>query len=81
MAVISFAFIAKLICVFVSAYAKVWFYHDPAHMSLFIQVHVFYISRGADPAVILGGNYYHLVVGRSTSGVWSAMDAHYILYL
>ena len=32
-AVISFAVTAKLICVFVFAYAKCWFSHDTAHMS------------------------------------------------
>ena len=31
-ALISFAVTAKLICVFVFAYAKRWFYHDAAHM-------------------------------------------------
>ena len=31
-ALISFAFTAKLICVFVFAYAKRWFSHDAAHM-------------------------------------------------
>ena len=33
MALISFAVTAKLICVFVFAYAKCWFSHDAAHMS------------------------------------------------
>ena len=32
-ALISFAVTAKLICVFVFAYAKCWFSHDAAHMS------------------------------------------------
>ena len=31
---ISFAFTAKLICVFLFAYAKSWFSHDAAHMEL-----------------------------------------------
>ena len=31
-ALISFAITAKLICVFVFAYAKCWFSHDAAHM-------------------------------------------------
>ena len=31
-ALISFAVTAKLICVFVFAYAKSWFSHDAAHM-------------------------------------------------
>ena len=31
-ALISFAFTAKLICVFVFAYAKRWFSHDAAHI-------------------------------------------------
>ena len=31
-ALISFAVTAKLICVFVFAYAKLWFSHDAAHM-------------------------------------------------
>ena len=31
-ALISFAVTAKLICVFVLAYAKLWFSHDAAHM-------------------------------------------------
>ena len=31
-ALISFAVTAKLICVFVFAYAKCWFSHDAAHM-------------------------------------------------
>ena len=34
-ALISFAVIAKLICVFVFAYAKCWFSHDAAHISLY----------------------------------------------
>ena len=33
-ALISFAVTAKLICVFVFAYAKSWFSHDEAHMDL-----------------------------------------------
>ena len=33
-ALISFAFTVKLICVFVFAYAKHWFSHDVAHISL-----------------------------------------------
>ena len=32
-ALISFAVTAKLICVFVFAYAKCWFSHDAVHMS------------------------------------------------
>ena len=32
-ALISFAFTAKLICVFVFAYAKSWFSHDEAQLS------------------------------------------------
>ena len=31
-ALISFAVTAKLICVFVFAYAKLWFSHDAAHL-------------------------------------------------
>ena len=31
-ALISFAVTAKLICVFVFAYADCWFYHEVAHM-------------------------------------------------
>ena len=33
-ALISFAVTAKLICVFVLAYAKRWFSHDAVHLSL-----------------------------------------------
>ena len=33
-AMISFAVTAKLICVFVFAYAKRWFSHDAAHMKI-----------------------------------------------
>ena len=33
-ALISFAVTAKLICVFVFAYANHWFSHDMAHMSM-----------------------------------------------
>ena len=33
-ALISFAVTAKLICVFVFAYAQCWFSHDPAHFRL-----------------------------------------------
>ena len=33
---ISFAVTAKLICVFVFAYAKIWFSHDAAHMRILI---------------------------------------------
>ena len=36
-ALISFAVTAKLICVFVFAYAKCWFSHDAAHMYLIWQ--------------------------------------------
>ena len=32
-ALISFALTAKLICVFVFAYAKCWFSHDTAHIA------------------------------------------------
>ena len=32
-ALISFAVTAKLVCVVVYAYAKIWFSHDAAHMS------------------------------------------------
>ena len=35
-ALISFAVTAKLICVFVFAYAKSWFSHDAAHMACVI---------------------------------------------
>ena len=34
-ALISFAVTAKLICVFVFAYAKCWFSHDAAHIMSF----------------------------------------------
>ena len=34
-ALISFAVTAKLICVFVFAYAKCWFSHDAAQMAIF----------------------------------------------
>ena len=40
-AVISFAVTAKLICVFVFAYAKHWFSHDAAHLFLIYQGHMF----------------------------------------
>ena len=33
-ALISFAVTAKLICVFVFAYAKRWFSHDAAHLNM-----------------------------------------------
>ena len=33
-ALISFAVTAKLICVFVFAYAKCWFSHDAAHINI-----------------------------------------------
>ena len=35
-ALISFAVISKLICVFVFAYAKCWFSHDVAQLSLIL---------------------------------------------
>ena len=34
-ALISFAVTAKLICVFIFAYAKRWFSHDAAHVNIF----------------------------------------------
>ena len=34
-ALISFMVTAKLICVFVFAYAKICFFHDPAHLRLY----------------------------------------------
>ena len=42
-ALISFAVTAKLICVFVLAYAKSWFSHDEAHfiVCLVFSIHVF----------------------------------------
>ena len=40
---ISFAVTAKLICVFVYAYAKSRFSHDPAHMGCIVRNHVFCI--------------------------------------
>ena len=43
-ALISFAVTAKLICVFVFAYAKCWFSHDAAHM-LFFQINLYLLSR------------------------------------
>ena len=39
-ALISFAVTAKLICVFVFAYAKRWFSHDAAQMSSLSYVHI-----------------------------------------
>ena len=48
-----------------------WF----AHISPLLSV-----SRGADPAVVLGGDHHHVAMGRSTPCVWAALDAHYILY-
>ena len=33
---------AKLICVFVFAYAKRWFSHDAAHLFLIYQGHIYY---------------------------------------
>ena len=38
---VSFAVTAKLICVFVFAYAKCWFSHDVAHMSLLARKSIF----------------------------------------
>ena len=38
MALISFAVTAKLICVFVFAYAKCWFSHDAAQIKMVLQV-------------------------------------------
>ena len=35
-ALISFAVTAKLICVFVFAYAKCWFSHDAAHIVILL---------------------------------------------
>ena len=40
-ALISFAVTAKLICVFVFAYAKRWFSHDAAYLFLIYQGHMF----------------------------------------
>ena len=40
-ALISFAVIAKLICVFVFAYAKRWFYHGATQMSAKQLMYVF----------------------------------------
>ena len=40
-ALISFTVTAKLICVFVFAYAKRWFSHDVAHLFLIYQGHMF----------------------------------------
>ena len=40
-ALISFMVTAKLICVFVFAYAKRWFSHDKAHLFLIYQGNMF----------------------------------------
>ena len=40
-ALISFTVTAKLICVFVFAYAKCWFSHDAVHLFLIYQGHMF----------------------------------------
>ena len=42
-ALISFGATAKLICVFVFAYAKRWFSHDAAQM--FVIVHIKYLGK------------------------------------
>ena len=39
---ISFAVTAKLICIFVFAYAKSWFSHDAAHFSVAVNVTKFW---------------------------------------
>ena len=51
-ALISFVVTAKLICVFVFAYAKCWFSHDTAHM---IDVHV-YCAKLSNTSVYVAKN-------------------------
>ena len=55
-ALISFAVTAKLICVFVFAYAKSWFSHNEAHIMLVLYntSYNYYKSKGLDvPASLL----------------------------
>ena len=54
-ALISFAVTAKLICVFVFAYAKRWFSHDAAHLFLIHQGHN-YVYQDCG---ITSDNVYH----------------------
>ena len=41
-ALISFAVTVKLICVFVFAYAKIWFSHSAAHLGISLKKKVLY---------------------------------------
>ena len=54
-ALISFTVTAKLICVFVFAYAKCWFSHDAAHMNFVARKPVLRVS---DQALRLS-NFFH----------------------
>ena len=40
-ALISFAVTAKLICVFVFAYADCWFSHEAAHLFIYLFIYLF----------------------------------------
>ena len=44
-ALISFAVTVKLICVFVFAYANIWFSHDAAHLTLRVITVCFQVSK------------------------------------
>ena len=44
-ALISFAVTAKLICVFVFAYAKCWFPHDAAHNKIWNKISMIVLNR------------------------------------
>ena len=55
-ALISFGVAAKLICVFVLAYADCWFSHEAAHLCIFF-VNFFILCRLMNPKII-ESHYY-----------------------
>ena len=64
-ALISFAVTAKLICVFVFAYADCWFSHEAAHLN-----HCLFYFNDPEKA---DGTYFSVLYSTDVGFMWSCM--------